>query len=197
MPEIALTPPPPRSELLRQVSGHIRDLVPRGQLLAVGIQGAESPIDFVVLEPGGSLVLVLVADPGHDLEQVGLALAQRAWVEARLHDWLQLAPDLGVRPEAGVRVCLLCASLRPETLAAARPLGTGVLELAIYRCIRTREGAGLLVERLERPAAAMPQAPAVEPTAEPAETPVPLPSFRTGLRDIDLGITAEERAGLE
>ena len=193
MPEIALAPPPPRSELLRQVSGRIRELVPRGQLLAVGIQGAESPIDFVVLEPGGAVVLVLVADPGHDLEQVGLALAQRAWVEARLHDWLQLAPDLAVRPEAGVRVCLLCASLRPETVAAARPLGTGVLELATYRCIRTREGVGLLVERTERPAAAMPEAPAVEP----AETPVPLPSFRTGLRDIDLGITAEERAGLE
>ncbi len=193
MPEIALTPPPPRSELLRQVSGHIRDLVPGGQLLAVGMLGAGSPIDFVVLEPGGSVVLVLVADPGHDLEQVGLALAQRAWVEARLFDWLQLAPGLGARPEAGVRVCLLCASLRPETLAAAQPLGAAVLELAIYRCIRTRDGVGLLVERVERPAAAVPESPAVEPT----QTTVPLPSFRTGLRDIDLGITAEELASLE
>ena len=45
------------------------------------------------------------------------------WVEARLRDWRQLAPGLGLRPEAGVRVWLLAPRFRTESLAAARAAG--------------------------------------------------------------------------
>lgn len=189
MPELALCAPPPRPELLRLLRARAGELWPALRPLAEDVLGAESTIDWVALEPGGGAVVALVAEAGEDLELVARGLAQRAWLQARLGDWAQLAPRSGLRPEAGARAILLCPAFRPEAVAAAAGAGPGVLTLATYRCVRDRVGISVLVEPLAARVAANGSgapAPSVEP--EP---------FRTGLSDLDLGLTAEERSEFE
>jgi hypothetical protein len=157
-------------------------------LVAEGVLGADATVDFVGVEPSGRVVLVLVGNEGDDLELVGRALAQRAWVEPRIRDWIQLAPNLGMRPGAGVRVVLLCPSFRAETAAAASSVGTEVISLARYHCFQRGAEFEILLEPLSRNTQ--------HATTTPPE-PTTLPSFRTGLTDEDLGLTADEHAELE
>ena len=187
MPEVTLTAPPPRPELLRQLSVRLDELIPGARVLAERILGAESRIDLVVLEPTGRVALVLVGADGEDLELVGRGLAQRAWVQARLGDWLQLAPHLGVRPEAGVKIWGICPSIRPEAVAAAAELGPDAFGMAVYRCVHNGSSMEILVEALSGgpPPRAVPPPPS---TVHPIEA----PAFRTGLADADLGLTTEE-----
>ncbi len=168
---------------MRQLRPRIDEIAPGLRVVAQGLLGAESRVDFVGVEASGRVVLVIVGTAEDDLALVARALAQRAWVEARLRDWLQLAPGLGVRPEAGVRVWLLAPRFRTESMAAAQ--AAGGIALATYRCVRNGGvGADALVEALaeaaetESPAAASERAPA---------------PFRTGLNDAELGLTAAER----
>ena len=188
MPDLRLISPPPRADLLGQLRGRLGHAVPGLRLLAEGLMGADAPIDFVALEPTGRVVLILVGDRGQDLELVGRGLAQRAWVAARLGDWIQLAPNLGLRANSGVRVLLLCPSYTPETRAAVQAIGSNVMGLAIYRCVEDGAGFEVLVEHVvtgepEADATALQPSPAATPTAP----------FRTGLTDADLGLTPEER----
>jgi hypothetical protein len=187
LPEIALTPLPPRAELLRQLRGRLHELVPGVRIVAQGLLGAESRVDFLGLEASGRVVLVIVGADEDDLALVARALAQRAWVEARLPDWLQLAPGLGMRPEAGVRVLLLAPRFRPESLAAAK--AAGGIALASFRCVRNGSSqSDVLLETIGEGPEAAPSA------AAPARAPAP---FRCGLDDADLGLTAEERREFE
>jgi hypothetical protein len=110
-------------DLLGQLRGRLGHAVPGLRLLAEGLTGADAPIDFVALEPGGRVVLILVGDGGQDLELLGRGLAQRAWVATRLSDWIQLAPNLGLRPDSEVRVLLLCPSYTAETRLAVQAIG--------------------------------------------------------------------------
>jgi hypothetical protein len=190
LPDLALTAPPPRTELLRQLRPRLTDATPGLRVVAERLLGADVPIDFVGIEPDGRVALVLVGDTGEDLELVARGLAQKAWVEPRLRDWLQLAPELGVRPEAGVRVVLLCPDFRPESRVATRALGAEAPLLAVYRCIRNGAGVETLVEPL---GAHTPQSPSRPETPE-ALTP---PPFRTGLTDSDLGLSPEEQREFE
>lgn len=183
LPDLALTPPPPRAELLRQLRPRIDEFAPGLRVVAEGLLGAETRVDFVGVEASGRVVLVIVGTAEDDLALVARALAQKAWVEARLRDWRQLAPGLGVRPEAGVRVWLLAPRFRTESLAAAR--AAGGIALATYRCVRNGAAASdALVEVVteaaesEQPGAGVGRAP---------------PQFRTGLADAELGLSAEER----
>ena len=192
MPDVVLTAPPPRSELLPQVAARLGELVPRCRTLAEDLLGAGSRIDFVVVDPEGRAALVLVADPGEDLAAVARGIAQKAWVQARLADWLQLAPDLGVRPEAGIGVWLLCNSIQSETREAVEALGPDGLRLATYRAVRSAAGLTILLEPLGD-AGDSP----LEPRAEVDEAAIALPSFRTGLRDSDLGLTPLEHSELQ
>jgi hypothetical protein len=152
-------------------------VAPGLRLVAESLLGADSPIDFVGVDAEGRTVIVLVGNPGGDLELVARGLAQRAWVQPRLRDWLQLAPHLGVRPEAGVRLLLLSTGFRAESRAAAAALAPGAPELILYRCVRNGAGVDALLEPLE-----------IAPAA-----PAPTAPFRTGLTDADLGISPEER----
>ena len=180
MPDLALTAPPPRPELLRQLRLRLGDAAPGLRLVAEGLLGADSPIDFVGIDAEGRAVIVLVGDPGGDLELVTRGLAQKAWVGPRLRDWLQLAPHLGVRPEIGVRLLLLCPGFRTESRAAAASLAPDAPELILYRCVRNGAGIDALLEPLHH----APAAPAAAP-------------FRTGLTDADLGISPEEQREFE
>jgi hypothetical protein len=150
------------------------------RLVAEGLLGAESPIDFLGIDAEGRAVIILVGDPGGDLELVTRGLAQKAWVEPRLRDWVQLAPHLGLRPEIGARLLLLCPGFRAESRAAASALGPDAPEMILYRCVRNGAGVDALVEPLDHSPAAPPAAP-----------------FRTGLTDADLGISPEERREFE
>jgi hypothetical protein len=201
LPDVVLTASPPRGELIPQVASRLGDLVPRCRTLAENLLGAGSRIDFVVADPEGRAALVLVADPGEDLAAVARGIAQRAWVQARLTDWLQLAPDLGVRPEAGIGVWLVCDSIQAETREAVEALGPDGPRLATYRAVRSAAGLAVLLEPhgsagpLGEPARA--GNPSPEPQAEIDEAAIALPPFRTGLRDSDLGITPLERSELQ
>jgi hypothetical protein len=187
LPELALTTLPPRADLLRQIRPRIDELIPGLRIVAEGLLGAEARVDFVGVEASGRVVLVIVGTDEQDLALIGRALAQRAWVEARLRDWLQLSPGLGVRPESGVRVWLLAPRFGSESLAAAR--AAGGIALGSYRCVRGGGGAGdTLVESLAEPS---------EPetrTSGPARAPA---QFRTGLNDAELGLSTAERREFE
>jgi hypothetical protein len=181
LPDLALTAPPPRADLLRQLRSRIDAIAPGVRWVAQGLLGADSRVDFVGVEASGRVVLVIVGTAEEDLALVARSLAQRAWVEARLRDWLQLAPGLGLRPEAGVRVWLLAPRFGGESLAAAR--AAGGIALATYRCVRNGSvGSDTLVEALAEAEEAEP----VAAERAPAE-------FRTGLNDAELGLTAAER----
>jgi hypothetical protein len=189
LPDLRLISPPPRADLLRQLRGRLGHAVPGGRLIAEGLMGADAPIDFVTLDPSGRAVLILVGDHGHDLELVGRGLAQRAWVAARLGDWIQLAPNLGLRPDSEVRVLLLCPSFTPETRVALRAVGRDVMAPVIYRCVENGASFEVLVEHA---IADEPEGRAPEPQPDPATAPAAAAPFRTGLTDADLGLTPEE-----
>jgi hypothetical protein len=192
MPE--LVPPPPRAQLLRELRRRLGELVPGLRVAAEALLGAaEVPIDFVGIESGGRVLVVLVGGEGADLELLARAVAERAWVEPRLRDWLQLAPALGIRPEAGARALLLCPRYRPATLEAARALGSDAVWLAQYRCLRHDGGVEALLEGLIGPDAG----PRPEPAPPAPIRPFPAADFRTGLSDADLGIAPDEAAEFE
>jgi hypothetical protein len=159
------------------------------RVVAEDLLGAETRIDWVCAGPDGETWVVLQAEAGRDLELVARGLAQRAWVEARLADWLQLAPELGLRPEAGVHALLLCPAFGSEARAAAAAVAApGPIRLAT--CHFEREGAELRAWI----------APVEHPAARPAQVPsgpAPQAEFRTGLSDADLGVSAEEKSALE
>jgi hypothetical protein len=176
-----------RRALRRALASHWPEL----RVVAEDVLGAESRIDLVAVGPAGEVLLLLAGEPEHDLELVARGLAQRAWVEAHLPDWLKLAPDLGARPEAGVAVLLLCDHFGAEALAAARALGPG--RIAIAACHWVADGSELRawLAPIELEATGAPAAPAA-PVAPPAP-----PVFRTGLRDEDLGLSDEEQSAFD
>jgi hypothetical protein len=188
MPELTPCPPPPRRELVRELRARAGELWPAQRVIAEEVLGADATIDWVALEPGGRAVVALVGEAEQDLELVARGLAQRAWLEPRLRDWIQLAPRIGLRPEAGVGALLLCPAFRGEALAAARALGPELLSLATYRCLRDRSGISVLVDPVAFAA--------VRSDGAAADAVAPEP-FRSGLSDLDLGLTPEERKEFE
>lgn len=195
MPDLSFTAPPPRPELLRELRAALLASEPDLRILAQGLLGAQAPIDFVGVEADGRLVLVLVEDADHDLELLARGLAQRAWVEPRVSDWLQLAPELGVRPRAGIRLLLLAPQFRAETEAAAQALGADAPELRGYRCLQNGSAVSILIEPPQLVAPGTASAGERRPAAEPPQGGTG--HFRTGLSDADLGLTPAERREFE
>jgi len=191
VPDLRLITPPPRDELIARLRGRLGHAVPGVRVLAEQLLGADSTIDFVALEPTGRVVLILVGERGDDLELVARGLAQRAWVSARLGDWTQLAPNLGLEPDAEVRVVLACPAFGSEASTALRALGSRVMTAVTYRCVQSGATFEVLVEH---PFAMDPEPPA-DPMISTPGTPNSgtSPAFRTGLRDVDLGLTPEEQ----
>jgi hypothetical protein len=196
MADLRLIAPPPHDELLAQLRDRLGHAVPGMRVLAERLLGADSTIDFVGIEQTGRVVLVLVGDRDDDLELVARGLAQRAWVSARLGDWAQLAPNLGLETDAEVRVVLVCPAFGTEASAALRALGSAWLTAVTYRCVQNGAGFEVL---LEHPFAMDPEfagepVGSTRPVARASGNP---PSFRTGLSDADLGLTAEEQQEFE
>jgi len=225
MAELSFAPPPGRGALTGQLGVRLGDLDPSLRVVARDLLAAERPIDFVAVDSAGRAVLVLVGEARGDLALVAQGLAHHAWVAPRLGDWLQLAPNLGIRPEAGVRVVLLSPDFGPEARAAARAVSGAPLELATYRWVRNGAWEAALVEWLEAPSP--PRAPDRSERADgpPPGRPAPVPSpvsprpspvsprpapdpapgdaaappakFRTGLREEDLLLDPSERSALD
>lgn len=168
---------PARQQLLRLLRSQLAKLPDPLEIVAEQILGLDSRIDFVARDRRGQVVLVFLADRGSDLGLLADSLAQRSWIEARVRDWLKLAPELGLCPDLGVRVLLLAPHLDPRTIAAARSLEGPSIDLGICRTVSNGAGIEILIEVLD----ASPPVPAE--LAEPAVS-----RFRTGLRAEDLGI---------
>lgn len=188
MTDVRLVPAPGRQALRAAVRSRLADLGLGLRVVAEGILGADGPIDLVALDPDGGVVLVLLAAEGADLELPGRGLAQRSWVEARLGDWQQLSPRLGLTPHAGVRLLLIAPDFGPQALAAARALGPAVAGLATVRCVRNGSAIQVLLERIRSTAA---------PSGRSADDGTPSSRFRSGLGDSDLSLTPDERRDLE
>ena len=167
---------PERSELLRRLRSRLPKLADPLEIVAEQILGLESRIDFVAKDQHGQVVLVFLADRGSDLSLLADSLAQRSWMEPRVADWLKLAPQLGLRPELGVRVLLLAPHLDPRTIAAARSVAGLDIDLGICRPVRGGAGIEILIDIPDAPP------PASTPVAEPHAS-----RFRTGLREEELG----------
>jgi len=125
--------------------------------------------------------VVLVDPDGGDEGLVARGLAQRAWVQARIADWLQLAPGLAARPELRPRLLLLAPEFSRLARVAAREADPdGLLQLARFRWCAAAGGPTLRLEPLAPP----PPARATPPP--PAERPV-ASVFRSGLAERDFG----------
>ncbi len=175
----------PRAEL-RNALRRAQAFDPPLRILAEDILGADAAIDFIGVDPGGRVVLVLIGEDGEDRELLTQALAQRAWVRPRIRDWLQLAPNLELSASAPVVVSLLCSSFSGDTLAAAADLGPEVLDLSTLRCVQNGSEATVLLERLS-PRGGSPARP-----ASVAPPPTGGSGFRSGLTAEDLQLTPEE-----
>jgi hypothetical protein len=162
------------------------------RIVAERVLGAETRIDFVGIGPDGETRPVVIAEPGRELEAVARALAHRAYVEARLPDWLQLAPDLGARPDVGVGALVLATAFGAEALAAAAAIPAGRVELAVCRFERTGPELHASIQRIARGGSESPPPLPAEPPPDP-----PVALFRTGLSDADLGVSIEEQSALE
>jgi len=187
--DLALARPPQRSQLTEALRARLGEVVPSLHLIAEGVLGADSRIDFVGVEPAGRVVLILVGEEDDDLALIGRAVAQRAWVEPRIRDWIQLAPNLGLRPGAGVRAVLLCPAFGGETQAAAAALGSETVSLVRYHSLHNRGNLEILIEPVTR------ETPHGSGPNRPDRSDAP--RFRTGLSHEDLGLTAEEYAEFE
>jgi hypothetical protein len=189
MAEIGWARTPPRPELVRGVCKGLPGLGVSLRVLARDLLGAEARIDLVAADPDGRVTLVLVGSGDDDLALVALALAQRAWVEARLPDWIQLAPELGLRADGPVRVMLVAPSFSAPAAAAVRAAAPEDIDLVRYRCLHDGSGTSILLEA-DRLGGGR-----VSPGA--VAGPPPAARFRTGLSDSDLALSPSERRGLE
>ena len=192
-----------QADLRRALRRELEQLRPPLRILAENVLAEGSRIDLVARDALGDLVVVMIGRVGDDLELFTRALAHRAWVEARIPDWLQLAPELEL--SSNVHALLMCPEFQPETLAAAQ-VALPPVQLSVYRDLL----AGARSFLLEPASSPRPTAPRVESAPqqaqelpEPTTREVPIPSgselgptaseFRSGLSEADLQITPEER----
>ncbi len=188
-PERAPAQPPPSEELGRALRRQLERSEPGLRFVAQGLLGAGSRIDGLGIDAAGRALLLLIGPAGEDLALVARGLAQRAWVEARLPDWQQLAPGLGLRSDQRPRLALLCPAFGEEARAAAAALGSEAPLLLSFRCLR--DGQGQLELLLDAAPEELPDR-EVAPAHSGARA-----AFRSGLSDEDLGLSPEERSDFE
>jgi hypothetical protein len=188
MPEPSPHQPLSRADLRRRLRARLAELGPPLRLLAEEIRGDdEAVIDWVAAEPDGRVVVVLLDLEAGDPMLLAEGLTQRAWVMARLPDWLKLAPGLGVRAELRPALLLLAPRFSRKTRIAAREA----------------DPAGIWLGRIGWAGRGPASEPEIDLVRPPREIPLaqqesaatlPAAGFRTGLTDEDLGLTPAERA---
>jgi hypothetical protein len=164
---------------LRSRLGHLgRPL----QVLAEEVLGEEDArIDWLAMEPDGRLCVIVVG-PAGDEALLATGLAQRAWAQARIGDWLQLAPGLAARPDLRPRLVLIAPAFPRMVQVAAREADAEELALATWRWTHPAgRDPELAVELLEPP-------PHPRPAAGTPAAAAPVSSvFRSGLAERDFG----------
>lgn len=188
MAELQLVGSLPRAELHERVRARMAEFGGALRVIAEDLLGADTTIDWIAVDVQGQVAVVLLGQAGRELELIATGLAQRAWVSARLKDWLQLAPNLGLQPEAKVRLLLIGTAFDGTARQAAEALGEAV-ELWTHRCVRNGAGVDVLLERATGPASSGPR------SRLPASPPIS--AFRSNLSDPQLGLSAAERAEFE
>lgn len=183
--ELRFAEAPPPDERRRALRDALGSLVAGWRPLARDVLGVESRIDWVGRDGEGRCVIVLIAEAGEDLGLLAQGLAQREWVAARLADWAQLAPEAGLRPDAGVCVLLLAPGFSLATRAAVRSVGDSGLRLVQLRFVENGSGTAPLLEPVDAESAGE-----VRRSLDAA-------GFRSGLSAADLDLTPEERAEFE
>jgi hypothetical protein len=149
------------------------------QVLAEGVLGEEDArIDWVAMEPDGRLWVALLGAEAGDEALLALGLAQRAWIQARVADWRQLAPDLRARADLRPRLLLIAPDFSRLVRLAAREADPEGLRLACFRWVPVSGGgASLALEPLD---------PLPAPVLAPPAASVPLVSvFRSSLDERD------------
>lgn len=141
--------------------------------------GVETHMDLVARCPAGGAVVVLLADPGTELERLGEAVAQAAWLGARIADWSRLAPSLRLDPQRGVRALLIAREFDDRTRLAASALGVERVQLARLEASREPARLRLLGGPSRRRALPSDRGPVLRSV------------FRTGLREEDLALPAD------
>ncbi len=151
-------------------------------LLVEGLLGVEARIDWACRCPRGGVTLVHWAEPGHDLAGLTHLLAQLSWLEPRLADWQQLAPERNLdanRTPAGI---LLARTFSARAVLAANALG-GAIQLG-------RWTGGAIALESDSDHGVAPALPCVlEPEDPPPSETAPsewASHFRTRLRHEDL-----------
>jgi len=195
MSDVERCEPPPRAEFVTRVREALGELGASLRILAQDVLGADARIDLVAADPEGRVTLVLWTTGDEDLALTALGLAQRAWVAARLPDWIQLAPQLGLQAEAPVRVLLLAPDFSPTAVAAVRAADPEDIDLLRFRCFRGPSNGGRVSVVLEPVRLAGASRPARAPRRP--GSPPPAARFRSGLSDADLDLTPDERRGLD
>jgi hypothetical protein len=164
----------PRATFRRGFAASLRQLRLALELIAEDVVGEEDArIDWIAAGPDGRAWIVLLEHGRADATLLERGLVQRAWVEARVADWRQLAPSLALRDGLTPGVLLVAAEHDRSTRVAAREAGDAI------RVVRW-EGDP------ERPVLAVLEPP---PRArqKPSHAAPQLRSvFRTGLTDADL-----------
>lgn len=193
--EWSLGEPHSRAALVSAVARRLPSVVSGFQLIAENWLAESSRIDLLGTADG-DVVIACIADRGRELEGLGRALAHTQWVQPRLSDWLKLAPQLDFSPDSTVRSVLVCASMSPETRAAAEALPEGLATLYHARWLENASGADVLLDPITK--GDIPASPAAvfsPPTvASVAERRKSGEGFRTGLTDADLDLTRSESA---
>lgn len=183
-----------RDELRRAVRERLRDLDPTLEPLAEDLLGESGRIDCLARDGRGRAVVVLIGADGDDDRLLTHALAQRAWVAARVGDWLKLAPQLALQADETPACWLLAPTFSAVTRAAWRALGDPSLRLARFGWRTVGEQLQLWLDPCgEAAPAGSAEAPGNEQDRRPARG-----IFRSGLAEADLGVSdAERRALLE
>lgn len=166
--------------LRRTLRSEFERLEPGLRVLAEDFLGLEAKLDLLACDAEGRLVLALVADPGRELEAVANALAQAEFCAPRVRDWQKLAPELPLRPEAGVRTFLLARDFPAPVVLASRAVGAE--RVVLVRCVPGEEAGALRLQLVAPP-------PRTVQRLQPRRS-----GFRFGLTDADLGLTSEERS---
>ena len=166
--------------LRRTLRSEFEQLEPGLRVLAEDFLGLEANLDLLAADAEGRLVLALVTEPGRELEGIASAMAQAEFCAPRVRDWQKLAPDLPLRPEAGVRTFVLAREFSAPAVLAAGALGEA--RIALVRFYSGEEPGTLHLQLVTQPARRVDQ-------PRRARS-----GFRFGLTDADLGLTAEERA---
>ena len=176
-----------RASLRRELRSRLGQLGVSLQLLAEDVFGEEDePIDWLATLPDGRALVGLLALAPGDGALLARGLAQRAWVEARIPDWLQLAPGLVVRPEARPVLLLLAPDFPRLVRIAAREADRDGIRLARYGWRSGRRGPELWLEAAEPPGRPSRSSEAVAP-------PRLVSVFRTGLTEHDFEADGSRR----